>query len=261
MFWTGRDTPEEVRALGVRCGQLGIPGEMALSAAAADEWKFRLSQAGLTICTIFASYIGEDYADIPTVGRTVGFVPPGTRAARERRTEEVVEFAARLGVGSFACHIGCLPREDGEIRDLVRRVCDRCAAHGMTFALETGQEPAEALLRFLDAVDRPNLGINFDPANMILYGTGDPIAALRRVAPGVLSVHCKDGVPPAAPGALGTECPLGQGHVGIESFVRTLAACGYRGQLHIEREGVDHDRWLRDVSDGIQLVSQAAQLR
>jgi sugar phosphate isomerase/epimerase len=263
MFWAGRDSIEEVRALGVRCGQLGVPGEMPLSAALASQWKASLAKEGLRIATVFAAYEGEDYADIPTVRRTVGFVPPETRDARERRTCEAIDFAARLGVAGFACHIGCIPEDLGDpdssaVRDLVRRISDRCAAHGQTFALETGQEPAEALLRFISGVDRANLGINFDPANMILYGTGEPLEALRALAPRVLSVHCKDAVRPLKnkPEALGTECPLGRGEVGIQGFVRTLAACGYRGQLHVEREGVDHAKWLREVADAIALLRQ-----
>ncbi len=130
-----------------------------------------------------------------------------------------------------------------------RRICDYAAANAQDFALETGQERADVLMRFIGDVGRANLKINFDPANMILYGTGDPIDALRTVAPRVLSVHCKDGDwPPAGmAGALGSERPLGKGAVGIERFVRTLAELGYRGTLSIEREGTNHETWLRDV--------------
>ena len=44
--------------------------------------------------------------------------------------------------------------------------------------LETGQETADGLLQFIADVGRDNLFVNFDPANMILYGTGEPIEAL-----------------------------------------------------------------------------------
>ena len=107
---------------------------------------------------------------------------------------------------------------------MVRHVCDHAATHGQTFALETGQESADALLDFLLLTNRDNLGINFDPANMILYGTGDPISALQTLAQHVLTVHCKDGdwPPKNSPGALGEEKPLGQGSVGIERFIAKL---------------------------------------
>lgn len=256
VFWAGRDSLDEVRGLGVRCGQLVTPGGMPLGSDVAAQWK----ADDFTVVTVFAAYEGEDYADIPTVQRTVGFVPPATRAAREQRTYEVSDLARAMGVGSIACHIGCVPEDSSDanyigVRDLVRRICDYAAKAGQTFALETGQEPAAVLLRFLQDVDRPNLRINFDPANMVLYGSGDPIEALRAVGPLVVSVHAKDGDwPPQAPGALGTERPLGQGAVGMERFVRTLREIGYSGPLNVEREIEDQQQRLADVAGGIALL-------
>jgi len=266
MFMAGRDPVNEMKALGVRCGQLGIPGDMPLNQAAASQWKSLLDNEQFAIVTVFATYLGEDYADIPTVQRTVGFIPAATRAAREQRTYEVSDFAAGLEVDSIACHIGCVPEDPADadykaVRDLVRRVCDHAARHGQTFALETGQEPAQVLLAFIRDVDRPNLRINFDPANMILYGSGDPIEALRVLGPLVASVHCKDGdwPPKGVAGALGTERPLGAGSVGIERFVRTLQEVGYRGVLNVERETDDQAARLRDIAEGVRLLRRLVQ--
>jgi sugar phosphate isomerase/epimerase len=266
MFWAGRDPYETVRELkswGVRCGQLGIPGDMPLAGAAAH-WKQALAEENFTVVTVFAAYIGESYADIPTVRQTVGFVPPATRAERELRTLAVCDFAAELGVPSIATHIGFVPEDRSSadyiaVREMVRRVCDRAAGHGQTFALETGQEPAPVLLEFLLDTNRANLGINFDPANMILYGTGDPIAALDTLAPHVITVHCKDGDwPPhdshGSPGALGEEKPLGQGSVGMERFIAKLKEIGYQGPLTIEREARDPVRRQRDIAMGAELL-------
>jgi sugar phosphate isomerase/epimerase len=256
MFWAERDSLEEIRALGVRCGQMGIPGNMKLTDAEAKAWK-----SDMVLVTIFAAYDGEDYADIPTVQRTVGLIPMETREARERRTYEVSDFAAKLGIDSIACHIGFVPEDPAhpvyvDVRAAVRRICDHAAHHGQTFALETGQEPARLLLRFMEDVRRPNLRINFDPANMILYGTGDPIEALRLLGPLVASVHCKDGdwPPRETPGALGRERRLGEGSVGIERYVRTLAEIGFRGPLNVERETENQQERLRDISSGIALL-------
>jgi len=261
MFWAERDSLAEIQSLGVRCGQLGIAGDMPLTLETAEEWKTALGRAGFTVVTVFAAYEGESYADAATVQRTVGFIPPATRAAREHRTFKVSDFAAALGVGSIACHIGFVPHDSSHadyltVREMVRRVCDRAARHGQTFALETGQEPAEILLAFIRDVDRPNLRINFDPANMILYGTGDPIEALRTLAPYVVSVHAKDGDwPPAdSPRGLGSEQPLGKGSVGMERFVRTLAEIGFRGPLNVERETEDQGQRLREIRDGVDLL-------
>ncbi len=266
MFWAGRDplvTLREVKGLGVRCGQLGVPGSLELDAGATAAWRSALEAERFTLVTVFAAYTGENYADIPTVERTVGFIPADTRAEREARTYAISDFAAALGVGSIACHIGFVPEDHAHpdyigVRDLVRRISDHAARHNQTFALETGQEPAEVLLRFFRDVNRPNLGINFDSANMILYGTGDPIDALGVLGPHVISVHCKDGDwPPAGvAGALGTERPLGQGSVGMERFLAKLKAIGFRGPLNIEREAENHDERLRDMRMAVGLLER-----
>jgi L-ribulose-5-phosphate 3-epimerase len=264
MFWAGRDPAETLRELtemGIRCGQLGVPGDFDVRAAPA--WKRTLDEAKFRVYTVFAAYTGESYADIPTVRRTIGFVPQNTREARERRTEDVSRFAHALGVGSIATHIGCIPEnpEDPDyqdIVDMVRRLCDFAAGLNQSFALETGQEPAANLKVFLQDVDRPNLGINFDPANMILYGTGDPIEALGTLGPHVMSVHCKDGNwPPAGdPDALGEEKALGKGSVDVPAFLQALRRIGYTGPLAIEREASDPERRLRDIRSAIQLLRQ-----
>ena len=264
MFWAGRDNLEEIASLGVRCGQLGIPGDLDLYKGAAREWKSALEQTGFTVVTVFAAYQGEDYADIPTVQRTVGFIPSDTREQRERRTYEVSDFAAAIGVGSVATHVGFIPEDNTHpdyvaVREMVRRVADHAARYRQTFALETGQEPAHVLQRFLNDVSRPNVGINFDPANMILYGTGDPIAALSTLGPLVLSVHLKDGdwPPRDRAEALGRERPLGQGIVGIPRFIQKLQEIGFRGPLNIEREAENQQERIADIRNAVNYLKKS----
>ena len=266
MFWAGRDplaTVREVKSLGVRCGQLGVGGDVSLDGGAREAWKSALAAEQFTLVTVFAAYTGESYADAPTVQRTVGFIPPATRGEREKRTLELSDFAAALGVPGIACHIGFVPEDESHadyraVKEMVRRVSDRAARHGQTFALETGQEPARVLLRFIEDVGRPNLRINFDPANMILYGTGDPVEAFELLAPLVVSVHAKDGdwPPKDKPGALGTERPLGQGSVGMERFIRKLKELGYKGTLNIEREIEDQEQRKQDIRMAVRLLEQ-----
>jgi sugar phosphate isomerase/epimerase len=265
MFWSGRDPVEtirELKAMGVKCGQIGIPGDMPLAGAAA-RWKAALEAERFTVVTAFCAYTGENYADIPTVQRTVGFIPRATRAEREKRTNEVSDFARELGIPSVAAHIGFVPEDSSNddyqsVLGLVRRVCDHAAKNKQTFALETGQESAETLLNFFIDVNRPNLAINFDPANMILYGSGDPIEALGTLAAHVVSVHCKDGdwPPKGSPGALGVEKPLGQGSVGMERFIGKLKSIGFKGPLNIEREEPDQAQRLRDIAMGVKLLEK-----
>jgi sugar phosphate isomerase/epimerase len=263
MFWGDRPPREKIRQikdLGVACGQLGMAGDADISKAAAEAWRDALREEGFTLVTVFAAYTGENYADVPTVQKTVGFIPPATRAEREARTLALSDFAAVLDVGSVACHIGFVPHDQRHpdhvaVREMVRRVCDKCAANGQTFALETGQEPATTLMQFMGDVGRPNLKINFDPANMILYGTGDPIEALEVVKSQVVSVHCKDGdwPPKDQPDALGVEQPLGKGAVGMPRFVAKLKEIGYGGALTIERE-VHGDQQRIDILAAIELL-------
>ncbi len=258
MFWAGRDDLAEIGSL-VDCGQLGVRPDVDLDAAFIARWNTALAARHFRLATVVCSFHDESYADIPTVEATVGFIPQATRAARERRAFEVSDFAAALGVASIACHIGFIPDDRTNpdyiaVRDIVRRVCDHAASHGQSFALETGQEPAEVLLRFLEATGRGNLKINFDPANMILYGSGDPVAAFEALAPYVVSVHAKDGDPPpfAFPGQLGIERPLGQGSVDIPRFIGALKRSGYNGTVNVEREIEDQHQRLKDIRAAVE---------
>ena len=265
MFWASRDrapaqTLREVKAFGIRAGQLGFPGEMPLDRAA-EAWDAALTAEEFTAVTAVCSYVGEDYRDIPTVLRTVGLVPQGTRAERLSRTKQVSDVARQLGIDSVACHIGFIPEEPGdplyrEVLGVARDICDHCAKNGQRFTLETGQEPAKVLLRFITDAGRSNLKINFDPANMILYGTGDPIEALDVLREHVISVHCKDGdwPPVDQPAALGRERPLGEGSVDIPRFIPKLKEIGYRGLLSIEREEPDAARRAADIRRAVTLL-------
>lgn len=263
MFWAkedARQTIQHVKKFGLRAGQLGFPGDLALDGAA-EKWDRALTDEKFTVVTAVCSYEGEDYKDIPTVEATVGLVPAATRQVRLARTKAVSDIAKALGIDSVACHIGFVPEDAtsalySEIRDVTRDLCDHCGKNGQQFTLETGQEPAKVLLRFIDDVKRDNLKINFDPANMILYGTGDPIEALDVLAPRVISVHCKDGDWPDRnkPDALGEEKPLGEGSVGIDRFVHRLKELGYRGVLSIEREEPNMAKRDQDIESAIKLL-------
>jgi sugar phosphate isomerase/epimerase len=139
-----------------------------------------------------------------------------------------------------------------------QEVCDRCTKNGQALHLETGQEPADTLLKFIGDVRRDNLFINFDPANLILYGTGEPIAALRQVGKFVRSIHCKDGTWAKHPGQeWGREVPLGEGDVGMYNYLMTLKDIGYFGPLTIEREiPQDPERQKAEIGHAVRLLAQ-----
>lgn len=233
---------EVARELGVPTVHLHTPHKPSRTEENAMRFSAQLQEFGLRITVVFAGFEGESYADIPTVARTVGLVPPETREARKQELKEIADFAKLLGVDAVGLHVGFIPHDPGaetfrEVLAAVREVCDHCRGNGQRIHLETGQESADALLLFLREVDRDNLFVNFDPANMILYGSGDPLPALRKVGSYVRSVHCKDAKWAARPGEeWGTEVPFGTGDVNAEQFLRTLAEIGYDGPLTIERE-------------------------
>ncbi|MBI3919985.1 MAG: sugar phosphate isomerase/epimerase [Armatimonadetes bacterium] len=258
------DDPEEslrkVREVGVNNAQMGCPPDEYLSGEKFEQLKKAIDAGGITITAVFCGFPGESYADIPTVQQTVGLVPPTTRSERLQKSKEIADFADRLGVKEVCAHIGFVPEDSSEpvyreVVEAVREVCDHCAANGQMFGLETGQESAAALKRFIEDVGRPNLKVNFDPANMILYGSGEPIAALDVLRDYVVSCHCKDGKWPTAPGQLGTEAPLGQGDVGMDKFIAKLKEIGYTGYLTIERE-ISGDQQKQDIIAARQLLEK-----
>src|SRR4051794_5108373 len=148
MFWSTGDPEQDLARLsdfGLSAGQLGFPGELPLTGAP-ERWHSALAKhPEFAMTTAVCSYVGEDYADVETVRQTVGIVPQGTRSERVRRTKEVADIAALLGIESVACHIGFVPehRASSEYQQLcstVRDVCDHLGKQGQDFTLETGQE-------------------------------------------------------------------------------------------------------------------------
>jgi sugar phosphate isomerase/epimerase len=245
--------------------QLHAPHQQSRTAQRAEQFLGRCQQAGITVTAVFGGFEGESYADIAATARTVGLVPEETRAARLQEMKEISDFAKLLGCDTVALHIGFVPEDTAGdsyqtllagTRDLLEHV----AANGQRLHLETGQESAEHLLEFIADVGRDNLFINFDPANMILYGTGDPIEALKKVGRLVRSIHCKDAkwAPADRRGQdWGQEVPLGDGDVGMETYLRTLNELGYTGPLTIEREiAHDRERQKADIGHAVRLLEE-----
>jgi len=252
-----------VRELGVPTIHLHAPRRETRTQENARQFQAKLDAMGIQITVVFGGFEGESYADIPTTARTVGLVPPETRAARTREMQEISDFARLLGVDIAALHLGFIPHDasDGLYEDAVavtRGICDHCRGNGQDLHLETGQETADDLLHFIADVGRDNLFVNFDPANMIAYGSGSPIEALEKLGSLVHSVHCKDARWSDRPGETwGREVPLGAGDVGMETFLRTLEKLGYTGPLTVEREIPQEPvRQKEEIGHAIRLLRQ-----
>ena len=254
-----------VKELGIPSIQLHAPHKETRTQEAASAFLAKCADANVTITCVFGGFEGESYANIATTARTVGLVPEETRAARMLEMKEISDFAKLLGVDAVGLHIGFVPEDTNSesYKDLIettRELLDHVKTNGQNVHLETGQETADHLLHFIDDVARDNLYINFDPANMILYGTGEPIEALKKVGKHVRSVHCKDGTW-AAEGRRGQdwgcEVALGDGDVGMENYLRTLNEIGYEGPLTIEREiPQDPVQQKADIGKAVSLLEE-----
>lgn len=230
------------RELGLPTIQMHAPHSESRTTENAHALVDKLASFDIVATAMFGGFEGESYADIPTVVRTVGLVPAETRAVRVGEMKEISDFAKLMNIDVVALHLGFVPEEAGDptykqIVELTRDLCDHVSGNSQRLHLETGQETADGLLQFIGDVGRDNLRINFDPANMILYGSGEPIEALKKLGSHVSSVHCKDAKWAANPGKeWGEEVPLGEGDVGMETYLRTLDEIGYTGPLTVERE-------------------------
>jgi len=262
----GLGVPLDVaREIGVPTVQVHAPHRTTRTADSAKNFLSHCKAAGITVTCVFGGFEGESYSDIATTSRTVGLVPRETRAARVQEMKDISDFTRLLNCPAVGLHLGFVPADRKgkiykELVEATRGILAHVEGNGQALHLETGQESADHLLDFIHDVDRVNLFINFDPANMILYGIGHPIEALKKVGHLVRSVHCKDAkwATVAERGlSWGTEVALGDGDVGLESFLQTLKELGYRGPLTIEREiAHDRERQKRDISAALSVLQK-----
>ncbi len=221
--------------------------------AAATAAGFRMSGAML-------GFPGEDYTTPQHIERTGGFGDPATRPERLERFRWGLQRTKDLGLSDIMLHAGFIPDVGAEGRkaflDTLAQVSDLAARAGITVAFETGQETSTLLRRTLDDLKCPNLKVNFDPANMLLYDKDDPLRAVELLAPDIRSVHVKDANRPTVKGEWGAEVPLGTGQTNTKLFVQTLKKVGYRGPLCIEREvGSQVDRY-RAIEHGVRFLRE-----
>ncbi len=251
------------RELGIPTIQIHAPHVGNRTPEVARQILKRLAPYQIAITAVFGGFDGESYADIPTVERTIGLVPAETRSQRLAEMKEISDFARELGCGVIALHLGFVPHDTQsscyqEVVTVTRELCHHAAQHGQAVHLETGQETAAALVQFIDDTQVDNLFVNFDPANMILYGTGEPIPALKTLGDRVRSVHFKDATWSGQPGIeWGQEVPLGAGQVDIESYMQTLKEIGYHGPLTIEREiPQEPERQKSEIGHAVGLIEK-----
>lgn len=248
------DLIEKVRACGLSAVQLHLdplaehrPGWEGAAEA--------LRAAGIRATSGMVMCVGEDYSSIARIEETGGVVPDATWPETKARMEACAPVAAELGLPLVTFHAGFIPDDAGhpvraKVRERIDELAHLFARHRIGLGLETGQEASGTLLGFLSELRGGNVGVNFDPANMLLYGSGDPIEALRRLSPYVRQVHLKDAVASGTKGEWGREVPIGDGEVDWPAFFRILDDTGYAGPLPIEREAGDSR--IDDIRRGVE---------
>ena len=249
--------------LGIPTIQIHAPHQGNRNQETADAILARLAKYDIAVTAVFGGFEGESYADIPTVVNTVGLMPPETRAARLAEMKEISDFAKMIGCDVIALHLGFVPHDDSDpayaqIVQVTQELCNYAANNGQALHLETGQETAPALVKFIDDTKCENLFVNFDPANMILYGAGEPIEALELLGSRIRSVHCKDATWADKPGEeWGEEKKLGDGDVGMKRYLETLDKIGYHGPLTIEREiPQEPERQKEEIGHAVNLLNE-----
>ena len=214
--------------------------------------------AGFQLGGAMLGFPGEDYTTPQHIQRTGGFGDPALRPERIERLKWALDRTRELGLTDLMLHAGFLPEVGDPARkpflDTLAQVSQLAAEKGITVAFETGQESSALLRRTLDDLKCPNLKVNFDPANMLLYDKDDPIAAVERLAPDIRTVHVKDANRPKVPGTWGEEVPLGQGQTDTRNFLLTLKKVGYTGPLFIEREVGDQQQRYKDIEHGVKFI-------
>jgi sugar phosphate isomerase/epimerase len=209
-------------------------GEKYLESVQKQDW---------TISSTMIDFPYEDYSTLESIKKTGGIGPDESWEENRKLALEAINVTAQLGAKYILMHAGFIdhtkPEYARKFYDRVRLLADAAAEKNVKFLMETGQETAKELKHFLEEMDHPALRVNFDPANMILYDKGNPLEAVKVLAPWIRHIHIKDAIRTKTPGTWGLEVPWGEGDVNSNAFLRTLKEIGFKGALAIEREAGD----------------------
>ncbi len=238
------DTPEklvaDLKVIGIRKVQIALD-PLRTQPKVWGRFSELCAQNGIQMVSGMLATVGEDYTTMESIRRTGGIVPDETWAENRKNIQEIADIASKLRISLVTFHAGFLPHDPADpgftkLLDRLREVADIFATKNIALGLETGQETAQTLGDFLKKLQRPNVGVNFDPANMILYNQGNPIEALRGLAPWLRQCHIKDGNRTRKPGTWGDEVVVGTGQVDWKAFFKVLSDLNFSGWCCIERE-------------------------
>jgi L-ribulose-5-phosphate 3-epimerase len=235
-----RELVEKLLATKIRRVQLAL-APLRESPEIWNETEMLFRQNQIEIVSGMFGCFGEDYSTLETIRASGGVAPDAMWEQNLKAIGASAETAAKLRLPVVTFHAGFLPHEKSDpdflkMLQRVRTVAEIFAAEKILLGLETGQETALALAAFLKELNRPNVRVNFDPANMILYGKGNPVEALRILSSWLQQVHIKDALRTKVSGTWGTEVAAGSGEVDWPVFFAALRELNFPGNLVIERE-------------------------
>ena len=220
-----------------------------------EDHLLRVQKEGWEITATMIDFPQEDYSSLESIKVTGGIVPDEYWEGNFKRVSGAIDITAELGVKYLSFHFGLLELTD-KLTDRAKILADKAAQKNIQLLMETGQETAAELRRFLEELNHPALGVNFDPANMILYDKGNPIESVQTLAGWIKHVHIKDAVRSKVPGTWGVEVPWGTGQAGGSEFLKALKQINFVGALAIEREAGD-DR-LGDIKTAVEALNTFA---
>ena len=258
---TPQDLIDKLQAAGIRRVQLALDPLRETP----DVWRYTqelLRQNQITVVSGMFGCVGEDYSTLETIRLTGGLAPEAMWEQNWKQIQVSAAQAQKFNLKLVTFHAGFLPHDENDpsfarLKRRLHQVAEAFQSRGIALGLETGQETAEELLAFLKKLDRPNLGVNFDPANMILYDKGNPIEALHTLGPWIRQVHLKDAVRTTTPGTWGDEVVAGTGEVDWPAFFAALRDIGFAGDLCIEREaGMNRVEDIRTARELVEKISR-----
>ena len=226
----------------------------------AEKVKRDLKSSGVRLAALWTGYSGTVIWDLIDGPDTMGLIPEYTRKRRIADLKAGADFAAMVGAPAIITHCGFIPETPKchlymEVLDALGEIAEYCQKLGLEFWFETGQETPVTLLRTIEDIGLPNLGINLDTANIILYGKGNPVDALDVFGKYVRNLHVKDGVYPQDGHKLGHETPIGQGKVDFEKVITKLHELGFTGELVVERE-ITGEQQAKDIMTALDYIGK-----
>lgn len=248
----------QAHELGFKFCQLCCWDKKLMTAEMAERVDSCCKKYEIKISSFWCGWSGPAVWDFYEGPLTLGLVPAEYRLQRMNDLKCGSDFAKLINVRNVATHMGFLPEvpETEQYCSLVaaiKNVASYMNDNGQKLLFETGQETPVTLRRTIEDVGTGNLGINLDPANLILYGKANPVDALDVFGEYVCDVHAKDGCYPTNGHDLGEEKPLGEGKVNFPALVAKLKAVGYNGPLTIERE-ISGEQQIKDIKSAKKLL-------